>query len=143
MHRSRRLRQLVLLLATVGALLVAAAPATANSKPTTGSRIGLYVPPTTFPANTPFYVKHGFACDIGDARCISTQINGTSNFALYVDGVLQPSSVDVDAGGGGISKWNLTNFPSGLPAGDHTFVGIWSIRGVVSQTLSATITFTS
>jgi hypothetical protein len=76
-------------------------------------------------------------------RCISTQINGTSNFALYVDGVRQPSSVEVDAGRGGITKRHLTNFPRGLPAGDHTFVGIWSIRGVVGQTLSATITFTS
>jgi hypothetical protein len=95
------------LLASVGAVLVAAAPATANSKPTTGSRIGLHFPPTTFAADAPFYVKHGFACGFGRCGCIATEINGTSCFSLYVDGVLQSSSVEVDVGDGAIRKWHF------------------------------------
>jgi len=129
--------RLVLLLALVSALLVVAAPATANSKPTTGSRIGLYVPPATFAADTPFYVKHGFACGLTEVGCIATQINGTSSFSLYVDGVLQRSSVEVEVGGGAIK----TNIPNGLPAGVHTLTGVWNLNGSVTQTLTATITF--
>jgi hypothetical protein len=49
-------------------MLVVAAPATA-SPPTTGARIGLYVPPTTFPANTPFHIQHGFACAYTEVGC--------------------------------------------------------------------------
>jgi hypothetical protein len=134
-------RRLVLLLALVSALLVVAAPATANSKPTTGSRIGLYVPPATFAADTPFYVKHGFACGLTEVGCIATPINGTSSFSLYVDGVLQRSSVEVEVGGGAISKRYLTNIPNGLPAGVHTLTGVWNLNGSVTQTLTATITF--
>jgi hypothetical protein len=123
-------------------MLVMAAPAAANSKPTTGPRISLDGPPAEFDANAPFYVRHGFACDKADASCISALINGTSGFDLYVDGVLQKSSVVVDVGDGFINKRYLTNFPNGLPAGDHTFVGVWSVRGIVVQTRTAAITFT-
>jgi hypothetical protein len=122
-------------------MLVVAAPVSA-SIPEAGSRIGLYFPPTTFPANTPFHITHGFACDVGDAGCISTQINGTSNFSLYVDGVLQPSKRFALGGQGGIGKFWLINFWNGLAAGDHIFRGVWSIGGIVTQTLSVTITFT-
>jgi len=134
-------RRLVLLLALAGVVLVVAAPATASSKPTTGSRIGLFVPPTTFAANAPFYVRHGFSCAVGDAGCISTEINGTSGFTLYVDGVLQGSGLEVDVGDGAITKWHLTNFPDGLPAGVHTLTGVWNVNGTVTQTLTATIAF--
>jgi hypothetical protein len=137
-------RRLLLFLALIGSMLVVAAPATANSKPTTGQRISLYAPPTTFPAGTPFYVEHGFICALSDVGCIKTQISGLSSFSLYVDGVLQPSTVDVDTvggSGGSISKRFLTNFPSGLPAGDHTFTGVWNLDGFVSG-FSVTITFT-
>jgi hypothetical protein len=125
----------------MAAMLVVAAPASAGSKPTTGSRIGLYLPPTTFAANTPFHVNHGFSCALGDGACIGSQF-GQGRFSLYVDGVLQPSTVETNTGDGVTSKSWLTNFPNGLPAGDHTLVGVWSIAGVVGQTLSATITFT-
>ncbi len=140
MHRFH-LRRLVLLLALVGAMLVVAAPATADSKTPTGTRIGLYVPPTTFPANTPFYVQHGFGCPTGTNSVGGCQF-GTGTFSLYVDGVLQPSTIVVTEGGGGVAKWWLTNFPNGLPTGDHTLVGVWTVSGAVFQTLSATITFT-
>lgn len=131
-----------IVLAAVAAALVVVLPATANSKPTTGSRVGLVKPPAAYTAGAPFYVEHGFACETGDSECISSQISANGSFELYVDGVLQPSSVDVDIHDGGISKLYLTNFASGLQAGTHTFVGVWSLGGVVTQTLTATIAFT-
>lgn len=130
-----------ILLAALAAALVAVLPATANSKPTTGARIALGNPPATFAAGSPFYIEHGFACDLGDAECISTQISGNASFELSVDGVLQPSTVDVDIRDGAITKLYLTNYPSGLPAGEHTFVGLWYQNGAVVQTRTATITF--
>jgi hypothetical protein len=140
MHRSNHFRRLAPLLAVVGAMLVVAAPASASSKPTTGTRIGLFAPPTTFPANTPFYVKHGFACDFSEADCPQAMAGGL--FTLYVDGVPQPSTLEVDAGSGGVTKWWITNVTNGLPAGDHTLVGVWTVKGAVVLTVPVTIMFT-
>lgn len=130
-----------ILLAAVAAALVAVLPATANSKPTTGTRLGLVNPPAVFTADVPFYVEHGFSCGLGDSACISQQISANGSFELYVDGMLQPSTVDVDVHDGGISKLYLTNFGSGLPSGTHTLVGVWYLDGAVVQTRTATIVF--
>jgi hypothetical protein len=63
---------------------------------------------------------------------------------LYLDGVRQPSTpdVDVDAANQIIRKFRLTNYPNGLPAGTHTFTGVFIIDGVVDQTSDVTISFT-
>jgi len=128
----------------VAALLVIAAPASANSKPTTGPRLPLFGSVTTFPANTPFNVEQGFTCVLGDGSCIGKFISAQSSSTLYVDGVLQPSTVDVDVyGGTNIERRWLTNFPNGLPAGDHTFVDVFTFGdGSGGFTLEKTITFT-
>ena len=130
------------LLAALAAALVGVLPATANNKPTTGSRIALGNPPATFMAGAPFYVEHGFACGFGDPECMSQEIGANGSFELYVDGVLQPSTVDVDVRGDAITKLHLTNFASGLRAGSHTFVGLWYLGRAVVQTRTATISFT-
>lgn len=129
------------LLAALAAALVSVLPATANSKPVTGTRIALGNPPATFAAEAPFYVEHGFACALGDADCISQEISANGSFELYVDGALQQSTVDVDVRGDSISKLHLTNFASGLPAGTHTLVGVWYLGRAVVQTRTATISF--
>lgn len=135
-------RRFLVVVGCLVAMLVAVAPAAANNKPTTGTRIGLYTPPATFPANTAFYIEHGWACELGDGVCLGEQISAHSDFVLTVDGVVQPSTVDVDNVDGILGKLRLTNFPSGLPAGTHTFVGTWYLDGVVSFTETAVITFT-
>lgn len=135
-------QRLLVLVGCIAAVLVAAFPAAANNEPTTGTRIGLFQPPVTFPANSPFYIEHGFACELTDASCIAEQISAKATFKLYVDGALQPSTVDVDRFDGGLEKQHLTNYPSGLPAGTYTFVGVWSKDGTVVLTRTATITFT-
>jgi len=117
-------RRFVILVACLAALLVAASPVAANNKPTTGDKIDLLAPPTTFPAGAPFFIEHGIGCDIvlyGDlpAYCMYA---GT-HFDLYLDGVRQRSSVDVDNERPYYVKHYLTNYPDGLPPGKHTFCG--------------------
>ena len=121
-------------------MLVVAAP-TSAAIPEAGSRVSLLGPPPTFPADTPFHVAHGLGCDFSEVGCPQTLMSG-GLFSLYVDGVLQPSKVEVLAGNGGINKVWLSNFWVGLPAGGHTLVGVWTQNGVVVQTITATITFT-
>jgi hypothetical protein len=121
----------LLLAASIVALTVfAVVPAAdANSVPTTGTRIALFIPPATFPANTPFYIEQGFACQaivgepdyVGDCMTASTP----SIFGLTERSSHPPST--------------STN---GLPAGSHTFVGVFVFDGVVTQTVTATIVFT-
>jgi len=130
--------------AVVLALMVVL-PASANSAPTTGPRIGLFVPPATYPANMPFHVEQGFTCYLG--KGISDCANAGTYFVLYVDGVQQPSQVDVDRlvtddGTPIIRKANLTNFPQGLSPGWHTLTGVFYYDGSFNQVVSATILFT-
>jgi hypothetical protein len=141
----RRKAMLVVVL-VAASLAVAVAPAGANNKPVTGTRIPFYNGPATFPADTPFYVEQGNGCLLSDTACMTTYITGRSTFVLYLDGVLQRSTpdVDVDPVGQIIRKFRLTNYPNGLPAGMHTFRGEWIVDGVVddSQTTDMTIDFT-
>lgn len=138
----RRMKWFAVLLSLVGAMLVVAAPATAdNPKVPTGTRISLFVPPPTFPANTPFYVAHGTGCSLGTGLVGSCDVGGW-NFSLYVDGVLQPSAVVVWVADGTLERFWLTNFPSGLPAGEHTLTGVWTRGPSYVFTRSATIMFT-
>jgi hypothetical protein len=136
-----RMKALAAAVIAVAAVLVVAAPASANSQPTTGSRIPLFGTVTTYPANTPFYVEQGFTCVQGDGNCIGQFISAQSNSTLYLDGVLQPSTVDVDLFGDNIEKRWLTNFPNGLPAGDHTFVDVFTFPDGSVLTVDKTITF--
>jgi hypothetical protein len=134
-------RRFLLLLISFAALVAAASPVAANSVPTTGTRISLFDAPATFPANTPFYVEHGTGCDLTAGDKVSGCMNADTHFDLYVDGVLQPSAVDIENSPAGWVKLNLTNYPAGLPAGRHTFAGVWVAGGEVYLTLSARINF--
>ena len=127
------------------AIAFAAAPvSSANDVPTTGTRIALFVPPATFPANTPFYIEHGFACESipGEPDFVGDCMNASTHFDLWLDGAAQPSTVDIDNEPGAYLKRNLTNYPEGLPTGTHTFAGVFVFDGVVTQTVTVTIVFT-
>jgi hypothetical protein len=138
-----RLRQVLVVCAALALSLAVALPASANNKPTTGTRISLFAPPLTFPANTPFFIEGGSGCDttIGDSP--STCMHASTHFDLYLDGVLQPSTVDVDNTPTFKLKRYLTNYPAGLPAGVHTFVGDFYVNGTLLLTTgTVAITFT-
>ena len=121
--------------------MVAATPVAANSAPTTGTRINLFDAPATFPANAPFYIEQAAACDPSAGDKISDCMNADTHVDLYLDGALQPSTVDIENSPTGWVKLNLTNYSAGLPAGRHTFVGVWVQGGRVGLTLSARINF--
>ena len=98
--------------------------------------------PTSFAADAPFHIEHGFSCGEGDNACKQDQLTANADFDLYLDGVLQPSTVDVDRDpDGSKSRLHLTNYPSGLPAGTYTFDGVWSLNGTIVQERTKTITF--
>jgi hypothetical protein len=138
----------ILILGAIGTALALAValPASANSVPTTGAQLNIRFPPATFPANTPFYVEHGFGCllDRDAASCA----HASTVFVLWVDGVQQSSQKDVSVvyntfvGDYLLSVGYLTNFPDGLPAGTHTFTGIWYSDGVMTDEATATVSFT-
>ena len=135
------MRRLLVLVMCLAAVLVAASPVAANNKPTTGDRINLFTPPLTFTAGSPFYVEHGFGCDTTSGDKASDCMNASTHFDLTVDGVLQRSKVDVDSQPTLYTKRFLTNYPAGLPAGSHTFVGVWFQNGSFYATSTTTITF--
>jgi hypothetical protein len=129
----------LLALAAALAALVVAVPAHAGQLPTTGTRIALLAPPSTFAANTPFYVEQGFTCEADKIGCLS----GLTQFDLYIDGRLTPSATDLTFGAAGelLSKLDLTNDPSGLGAGPHVFRGEWIYLGALVLTQTVEITF--
>jgi hypothetical protein len=135
-------RRFLFLVISIAALLVAASPVAANSKPTTGTPISLFAAPATYPAGTPFYIEHGGACDTSVGDRVSDCMNASSHFDLYLDGVLQSSTVDIENSPTLAVKLNLTNYPAGLPVGSHTFVGVWILNGSEYLTLTATLAFT-
>jgi hypothetical protein len=129
-------------LPVLAALLIAlVVPLSAQGSgiPTTGTRIGLLPPPSTFAADTPFYVTQGFTCEAGKTACLS----GLTHFDLYADGQQEPSATDLTFGADAtlLSKFNLTNFPSGLSAGTHVFHGEWYYLGQLVLTQTVTFNF--
>jgi hypothetical protein len=118
------------------------------SVPTTGTRLSMYrgfrlnscsttdpnIAPgaTTFPANSPFFVRHGWIGFINPPVQNQTYAafeRPTTTFYLYVDGVLQSSLPDFyDAGSFTHVKLFVTNFENGM-TGTHIFQGWWFIDG--------------
>jgi hypothetical protein len=135
------MRRYLLLLISIAALVAAASPVAANSVPTTGTRIILFDAPATFPADAPFYIEHGSVCDPSAGDTAADCMAADTHFDLYLDGTLQPSTVDIENASSGWGKLNLTNYPAGLPAGRHTFAGVWIAGGDAYLTLSARINF--
>jgi hypothetical protein len=108
----------------------------------TGERLLLLNPaPTTFPANTPFHIEHFLQCAPEDlAGCV----DATTHFDFYLDGVFQPSRVDIDVVSHDpveLRKWNYVNYPDGLPAGTYTFTSYAYFMGELSGSFSRTVTF--
>jgi hypothetical protein len=106
------------------ALAISAMPAGATSKEPVGDRINVLLGfPTTFAAEAPFNIRHGWQIS-ADNDAI-----GKFSFALDIDGT--PRDFDfvlktVTSGDPDVQdRFWVFNFPSGLSAGTHTFVGRW------------------
>lgn len=93
-----------------------------------GNRISLIVGPSTYAANTPFHVAHGWGLTPDDSE---SDAIGKWSFVLEIDGQALPanfverSSNEDPAFGHLLSRFWVFNFPSGLSAGRHTFTGRW------------------
>jgi hypothetical protein len=111
-----------------------------------GRRIGIFPggpTPTMFPANAPFWIGYGFVPtpgDLnGDARGFLCE---DTRFELDVDGEGVSLLTDLERDGERpVGKTNFVNFPSGLPAGWHEFVGRWFDAGTLILSGRATIEF--
>jgi len=114
--------------------------------PTTGTKLSMYrgfrlnscsfTPPidpniapgaTTFPANTAFFVRHGwidFPTHPVSNQTLAAFERPTTDFELYVDHVEQHSLPDFYVQGGAHFKLFVINFPNGM-TGTHLFQGWW------------------
>ena len=147
------MRRVAVPLTVVALVLVLAGSALATHIPTTGTPIRLLnqaATPTTFAANTPFFVRHGWGC-LPRERALC--LDPTSEFRLYIDGNRMRSALDLElnlACPAGttpsdecIVKVNVTNVRFGLPAGSHAFRGEWWASGQLMIVREATIEFVS
>ena len=115
------MKRLTTLLLVVSFFLISSTVAARGNDPV-GNRIDLVAgTPTSFPADTPFHVIHGWLVDV-------TITNpGHAFFEVDVDGVLiEGAFLRVNAGRGTVqSRLWLFNFPLGLPAGTYLITGHW------------------
>lgn len=136
--------------------IISQTPVAYASPPQTGTEltpfnIFCFSQTETFPANTPFFVQHGwFVPDWTNQTDTPTSVrtdfeNPGTNFTLYVDGTMASSVMYYQYNNSSdiMSKEFLTNFPLGMTAGTHTFLGQWfdDQAGLVG-TCTEPITFT-
>jgi hypothetical protein len=83
--------------------------------------------PSVFPADTPFWVAYGFAPDSGAPT--GSVAEGT-RFELDVEGAHVDLESELEEEAGVVTgRTDRAGFPSGLPAGWHTFHGRWYDAG--------------
>ena len=97
--------------------------------------------PAVYPADTGFWIGYGFAPDREESPDHS-QLDDATRFELDVDGVEVEMQTDVrHAGDVAVRKTDYADFPMGLAAGWHEFVGRWYDRGKLILTRRAAIEF--
>ena len=105
-------------------MIVITTPAAALPQEPVGDRLSLFAGPVqTFPANTPFHIRHGASFHApGDSNT-----RGLYEFQLEVDGVPQQADFTLIqtfpiGGGSAQARFWVYNFPNGM-TGTHTFTG--------------------
>lgn len=120
MNAARRMGSLATAILALGIL---ATPALAVPPGPVGDRINLGDGDQTFPAATPFHIRHGLIWFMGEEPITV----GVAAFVLEVDGVRQsPSYVTTAPYGSNLvmtKVWGY-NFADGM-TGIHTFTGTW------------------
>jgi hypothetical protein len=149
--KGEAMKRAAALITVLAAMLVVVAAASAYHVPTTGTQIRLLdtgATPTTFSANAPFFVRHGWTC-LPEEK--SNCLDGKSEFRLYIDGQRMRSALDLELNlpcPVGVtpenecsSRLNVTDVWGGLPAGAHAFRGEWWLNGELNTVREATIDF--
>jgi len=103
-----------------------------------GHRISLADPPAAFPADTAFFVRHGFVCPSVERSAFGTP---RTEFRLSVDGTFVPLALDQPNTDSGPERWSVASFRRGLPPGAHAFAGSWYAEAVLVLSIEATIDF--
>jgi hypothetical protein len=114
-------------------LVVTKSPANSES---IGRRIGIFPggpTPTMFPAGMPFWIGYGFVPTPGDLYGEAPGfLSEDTRFELDVDGERVSVTTDLQPDGEApVRKTDFVNFPDGLPAGWHEFVGRWYDDGTL------------
>ena len=127
------------------AALVVVSVSRANGTGGASARIGIFpggATPAIYPADTAFWIGYGFATDLGDAAGAMQELGEETRFELNVDGTSMEMRTDVQTEGAApLRKIDLADFPSGLPAGWHEFVGRWYDGGRLILSSRASIEF--
>ena len=127
------------------AALVVVSVSRANGNEGASARIGIFPGGATtaiYPADTAFWIGYGFAPDLGDPARAMQEFGENTRFELDVDGKSMAMRTDVQMEGvAPLRKTDLADFPSGLPAGWHEFVGRWYDRGKLILSNRASIQF--
>ena len=119
---------------------LAATPLGPEPQPSAGRhRISLADPPAAFPADTAFFVRHGFVCPSEERSAFGTS---RTEFKLSVDGTFVPMALDPQSvTDSGTERCSIARFRWGLPPGPHVFAGSWYAEGVLVLSIEAAIEF--
>jgi hypothetical protein len=127
------------------AALVVVSVSQANGNGGVGARIGIFpggATPAVYPADTPFWIGYGFAPERGSSADDAQELGEGTRFELDVDGISMEMRSDVQMEGtAALRKTDLADFPAGLPAGWHAFVGRWYDHGKLILSNRASIQF--
>ncbi|MGH3066082.1 MAG: hypothetical protein ACRDOF_07225 [Gaiellaceae bacterium] len=93
------------------------------------------------PADTAFWIGYGFAAEVTDSAGAMRELGEKTRFELDVDGAPTAMRTDVRVEAAPLRKTDLAEFPAGLPAGWHEFVGRWYDRGKLILSSRASIEF--
>jgi hypothetical protein len=97
--------------------------------------------PAVYPADTRFWIGYGFASDREESPD-DPQLDEATRFELDVDGSGVEMKTDVQRSGDvAVRKTDYADFPTGLAAGWHEFVGRWYDRGKLILSRRAAIEF--
>lgn len=127
----------------MAALVVVSVPRT-NGHGSAARRIGIFpggATPAIYPADTAFWIGYSFAPDVGDTAGSTQELGEKTRFELDVDGSRVEMRTDLATEGAAPRKTDLADFPSGLSAGWHDFVGRWYDEGKLILSSRASIEF--
>jgi hypothetical protein len=97
--------------------------------------------PAVFAANQPFWIGYGFVAERREAGAVQ-ELGDDTRFELFVDGAAAATTSTVGSEAGiELRKDDVAEFPLGLPAGWHEFVGRWYDGGRLILSSRASIQF--
>jgi hypothetical protein len=127
------------------AALVVVSVSRANGNGGASARIGIFpggATPSVYPADTAFWIGYGFAPELRDSAGAIQELGDETRFELDVDSTPIDMRTDVQMDGAApLRKTDLAEFPAGLAAGWHDFVGRWYDGGKLILSSRASIQF--